>query len=314
MNTALKKSLILSGGRDLPCWEQSPPGIQQLLDEPKLATGPNDRYSRLSRAVLLSIEQDRVSWIRFAAGVALGDDVHAPDPMASYRAGSNGLVRVSFAEGRAFWRDLPALLPDADGLASQPAAVLGWAANLQVLVGGAEQPLLVAGVTSEKAKLLRWRAERITLPTALMETPDCANELRRQLRDAEDLYADIRRLAAGMLAETLPDPTSKDTRARARDMILAGPAPRLFFASVERSLGRVMALLSTGDVEEADAIWTGALLLAGRAGWQAARDDMGNSPKALRADAKYFPRLTARLRALRPAEPNQSVADTEAIA
>ena len=38
---------------DLPTWERSAPQIAELRGEPVLATGPNDRYSRLARAVLL---------------------------------------------------------------------------------------------------------------------------------------------------------------------------------------------------------------------------------------------------------------------
>ncbi|MFC0669315.1 type I-E CRISPR-associated protein Cse1/CasA [Azotobacter chroococcum] len=315
LGESLAQSLCLAlhppsraGHEDLPSWERNPPGLAQLRGEPTLASGPNDRYSRLTRAVLLlPDEQGRVQWIRFAAGIALAEDAQAPDPMASYRAGSHGLVRLSFTEGRAFWRDLPALLPDAEGLASQPAAVLGWAANLQFLLGGSEQPLLVAGLASDQAKLLRWRSERIALPAALLVSADCANELRRQVREAEELFGDIRKLAAGMLADTLPDPSSKDTWARARSLFDAGPAPALYFASAERALGQVMALLGSGDpddLDKAEALWSRTLLAAAQAAWQSVRDGLGRSPKALRAEALAWPRFRALLRDLQSADPS----------
>src|SRR5690606_7091667 len=230
-----------TGHEDLPAWEREAPTIARLRGDPELATGPNDRYSRQSRAVLLVADDERrVQWIRFAAGLALGDDLQAPDPMASYKAGSNSLVRLSFSEGRALWRDLPALLPDAEGKTSQPAAVLEWAANLQFYLGQTVQPLLIAGLASDQAKLLRWRSERIVLPARLLASPDHANELRRYVRDAEELFMALRKLATGMLAETLPDSGSKDTWARARSLIDAGPAGALYFAQAERHLGHVM--------------------------------------------------------------------------
>jgi CRISPR system Cascade subunit CasA len=301
--------------KDLPCWELKPPSISQLRDNPLLATGPNDRYSRQTRAVLLLPDkQGQVQWIRFAAGIALGDDAQAPDPMASYRAGSNSLVRLSFTEGRAFWRDLPALLPDADGLACQPAAVLGWTANLQFLLGNSQQPLLVAGLASDQAKLLRWRSESINLPTALLASRECANELRACVRRAEELFGAIRKLAAGMLAETLPDSGSKDTYARARSLVDAGPAAAMYFASAERSLGQVMVLLGSGElaeVDRAEAMWQKTLLSAAQATWQAVREGLGRSPKALRAEAKFYPRLLALLHPLRPLENPPSIADKE---
>jgi CRISPR system Cascade subunit CasA len=325
LGASLAQSLCLAlhpptqaGHEDFPCWEQAPPSVAQLRDEPKMATGANDRYSRQTRAVLLlPDEQGQLRWIRFAAGIALGDDIQAPDPMASYRAGSNNLVRLSFTEGRAFWRDLPALLPDAEGLACQPAAVLGWAANLQFLLGNGQQSLLVAGLASDQAKLLRWRSERITLPTALLASPECANELRVYVRRAEELFSAIRKLAANMLAETLPDPGSKDTNARARSLFDSGPAAALYFASVERALGQVMLLLGSGDLadlDKAEALWQQTLLAAAQAAWQAVREGLGRSPRALRADAKLYPRLLTLLRPLRPPENNLSIADKEAQA
>ncbi len=325
LGASLAQSLCLAlhpptqvGHEDLPCWEQAPPSIVALRDEPKMATGANDRYSRQTRAVLLlPDEQGLVRWIRFATGIALGDDLQAPDPMASYRAGSNSLVRLSFTEGRAFWRDLPALLPDAEGLACQPAAMLGWAANLQFLLGNSQQSLLVAGLASDQAKLLRWRSERITLPAALLASPEYANELRTYVRRSEELFGSIRKFAANMLAETLPDPGSKDTYSRARSLFDSGPAAALYFASAERSLGQVMLLLGSGDLadlDKAEALWQQTLLAAAQTAWQAMREGLGRSPRALRADAKLYPRLLALLRPLRPPENNRSIADKEAQA
>lgn len=325
LGASLSQSLCLAlhpptqtGHKDLPCWELEPAGISQLRGNPRLASGPNDRYSRQTRAVLLlPDDQGQVQWIRFAAGIALGEDIQAPDPMASYRAGSNNLVRLSFTEGRAFWRDLPALLPDAEGLACQPAAVLGWAANLQSLLGIDEQPLLIAGLASDQAKLLRWRSERITLPTALLASPDCANELRNYMRRSEDLFGSLRKLATTMLAETLPDPSSKDTYARARSLFDGGPAAALYFATAERALGQVMGLLGSGDMDDldkAEAHWKQTLLPAAQIVWHAVREGLGRSPGALRAEAKLYPRLLALLQPLRSPENQSSSADKEARA
>lgn len=294
---------------DLPAWEREVPTIAQLRGDPELATGPNDRYTRQTRAVLLLADNGhRVQWIRFAAGLALADDLQAPDPMASYRAGSNSLVRLSFTEGRALWRDLPALLPDAEGKASQPAAVLEWAANLQFLLGNnAAQPLLVAGLASDQAKLLRWRSERVVFPARLLASPDHANELRRYVRDAEELFAAVRKLAVGMLADTLPDAGSKDTWARARSMVDSGPAAALFFGSAERHLGRVMALLAGDALDESEALWRQSLHEAAHAAWRAVVAGLGRGARALRAEARHYPRLLGLLRPLR----DISISDTE---
>lgn len=296
-----------SAAEDLPAWERDAPGILQLAAEPTLASGPNDRYTRQSRAVLLLPEEEgSVRWIRFAAGQALADDVQAPDPMASYRPGANNsMVRLSFGEGRAFWRDLPSLLPESAAAGSTRAAVLDWAANLRS--AGADTPsstLLVAGLASDQAKLLRWRSETLVLPALLLDSEACANDLRGRLAEAEELYVELRKVAVALLAEALPDPASKDTWARARALFANGPAAATYFAVAERALPTLMGFIARDSAEaldEAEEFWHSRLLAALRSAWQVVRESQGLSVAALRAEAKVRPRYLALLRRYRSA-------------
>jgi len=296
-----------SSRTDLSSWERSPVERFTLLADASLASGPNDRYTRLSRAVLLE-ENDAgfVQWLRFAAGVALEDDSNAPDPMASYRAGSNSLVRLSFREGRALWRDLPALVPDEDGKACQPAATLSWAANLNVQLGlrGKGQPLLIAGLASDQAKLLRWRCERIALPAMLLTNPQLAGYLRLEVSRSENLYERLRSIATDMYAEAMPDPRSKDTRARARAVVDAGAAAAIFFVRAERSLPQLLQLVGAGDGDGADRHWSATLFDACEECWESLRRNLGRSPLALKAEARSWPRFRGLLREHSLIEPN----------
>lgn len=283
---------------DLPAWEREPISLRALKSDPCLASGPNDRYTRQTRAVLLlPVGNGQVQWLRFAAGVALAEDPNALDPMASYRAGSNGLVRLSFAEGRAFWRDLAALLPDASGKESQPAAVLGWASNLQLELGDSHrhQPLLSAGLSSDQAKLLRWRLEHIVLPVAFLTNSDLAGVLRNLLRKAEDVFKRMRQSAVDMLAETLPDSACKDTKSRARSIFDLSPVAASFFSEVERYLAPVLVRLADGELDGAESAWDAALLAAAEKTWDILRRNLGRSPAALRAEAKAYPIFRAGL-------------------
>lgn len=279
---------------DLPSWEREPPTIAALHGEPLLASGANDRYTRLSRAVLLCREDSgAIRWLHFSAGLALGEDPNAPDPMASFRAGSNGLVRLTFNEGRALWRDLPALVPNS-GSGSQAAAVVQGAVALHKELNPFEavhQPLLVAGLASDKAKLLRWRMEQITLPSTLLLEPDKALHLRERVAVADDLFGEIKRLAIGMLAETMPEPGHKDTRGRARSLVESGPLAASYFASAERVLPELLRLIGEGQPEPAEALWCQALRQAARQAWQQLLQGLGSSARALRADARYWPRF-----------------------
>lgn len=291
---ALHPTLSAGADPDLPCWEREPLGISELRGGPVLATGPNDRYTRLSRAVLFCREADGgIRRLYFAAGLALGEDPNAPDPMASFRAGSNGLVRLTFGEGRALWRDLPALVPNA-GEGSQSAAVIQQAVGLHGQLNPFEsvyQPLLVAGLASDQAKLLRWRMEQIVLPSALLIDADKALSLREQVAEAEALFREIKRLATGLLAETLPDPASQDTRKRARSLVEAGPLTASFFAETERTLPELLRMIAEGQPEQAQQLWRCSLRQAAEKAWHQTLAGLGRSVPALRADAKYWPRF-----------------------
>lgn len=298
---------------DLPSWERPAVRREDLTAAPSFATGPNDRYSRRSRAVLLlETETGQVQWVRFAAGVALAEDPNAPDPMASYHIGERP-IRISFAEGRAFWRDLPSLLPDPAGKSSLPAAVLEWATNLNAALGelDREQPVLAAGLSSAKAKLERWRCEQLVLPAALLSDAELARSLRAEARRAEELHGAIRKVATSMLAATMPDPDHKDTRARARSIIDTGASAAAFFAAAERALPGLLRRVAQGDGEGANTYWAENLQRAAEACWESLRRDLGQRPQALRAEARAWPRFRGLLRELRGEESNPKPKEKE---
>lgn len=300
---------------DLPSWEREPPSIAALRGEPLLASGPNDRYTRLSRAVLLCREAEGgIRWLHFAAGLALGEDPSAPDPMASFREGSAGPVRLSFSESRALWRDLPALLP-ASGAAGRAAAVMDYAASLHAELNPfdqpGQQPLLAAGLASDQAKLLRWRLEQRELPASLLREPHKAQVLRIALAAGETLFLDLKRLASGLVAETLPDPNHKDTRANARSRVDSGPLAATYFAEAERGLAPLLAALDAGHLEQAHSDWLNTCRQAAERAWERQLAGLGQSPRAVRADARYWPRFRALLNQQAP-RPEAVATDKEA--
>lgn len=285
---------------DLPAWEAPAPQMKDLEADGQLARGINDRYTRLSRAVLLLNDGDRVSVqaIRFAAGIALADDPNATDPMASYRMGSTNMVRVTFTEGRALWRDLSAMVPDASGKAALPAAVLSWATNLYNALGqfDATLQLIVAGLASDKAKLLRWRVAALTLPQQLAADEGSAQSLRRHIQHAEDVYGQLRKVASELFAKMAPDSSSKDTYARARDTVEAGPLAPLYYGALERALPALMTQLAKGDEQQAHEQWSSAIHDAAEQAWQALVRTAGLSSAALRAQAITYPKFKSILK------------------
>jgi CRISPR system Cascade subunit CasA len=284
---------------DRPAWELAPVELGALSADPTLPTGPNDRYTRLSRAILLEREPDRlVRWLRFGAGIALEDSPHAPDPMASFRPGADHLVRVTFTEGRAFWRDLPALLPSAPGEGFQAAQVMQSAALVRRRLEGvgSQQPVWVVGLASEKAKLVRWRSERIQLPPQLLIQPSQGQALRAELALAETLYRDLKGLAVQLVAGTMPDGKNKETRARAREIVEAGPLTAAFFSGAERSLPDLMEDLAQAQPERAQQRWQLALKRAAGDAWWAQRNSLGENARVWVAEAQLQTSLGVLLR------------------
>lgn len=297
---------------DLPSWERSKPTIAMLRADPTMASGPNDRYTRLSRAVLLAPAAGgdgpacEVRQLHFAAGLALDEDPNAPDPMACYRVNKEGkAIRISYSEGRTIWRDLPSLVPDPSKSRDIPAAILGWAANLYSALGqwDATIQILTAGLASDQAKLLRWRAERIELPKALLMQADAAEFLRLQVRFAEETHNRLRSLHTSLIAQTMPDPDHKDTKARAKTILTNSPAAAVFFSAAERALPGLMQQIASGDFDMADRNWKAMLAEAAKQSWAATRRSLGDSPAALRADARTWPRFIGLLNTLVPPAP-----------
>lgn len=302
---------------DLPAWEKSAIDLDLIRSDSALATGPNDRYTRQSRAVLLLPNETfgEISHILFGAGIALMDDPNAPDPMSSYRINKEGkAIRVSFSDGRSLWRDLPSLLPDPSRSFNIPPAVLGWAANLYTSLGEWDTyiPVLAAGLASNQAKLERWRAERIVLPETLLTKIDAAKELRAQVRFSEEIFLSTKDYCTNMVALSMPDSEHKDTRSRSRQIVANSPAAVVFFATAERALPKLMREITTDDIDAAIEGWANTLILSAKQSWEAVRQSLGDSPAVLRADAKTWPRFNDWLKSLTPNNKESATKETTA--
>ncbi len=274
---------------DPPAWEVPAISLLQLKAGALLSSGVNDRYTRLSRAVLLHRDDDgAVRHLRFAAGLGMEEDPNAPDPMTSFRVGLNGLVRLGLSEGRAFWRDLPTLLPPVGAQSAKAAAVIAWATGLRADLGvsGDMQGLIVAGLASDKAKLQRWRMERVVLPAELLLHPEAARILVVLLQEAEETHRQLRRIGAQAMAMMMADAANKETLADARARVDAGGFNGRFFARLEQALPLAMSQIAHGEAEEAYQQWRGVQAKAVVLYWDLLTTNLGATPAAWRAEAK----------------------------
>lgn len=276
---------------DLPSWERARLMTADLKAVPIVATGPNDRYTRQTRAVLFQPEEDgTIRWLCLAAGQGLEEIPHAPDPMASFRVGNAGPERLTFSQERALWRDLPALLPEGGEQNAIPAAILDGATRLNKSMGGKHLRFLVAGLASYQAKLLRWRVEQLELPQVIFEQAEATRMVRHLLEMTHILFASIQRAAVQLIADTLPNSQQKDTRSRARALFEAGPIAPLFFTRAERALMTTLALIEH-DPDAAQRAWQRVLREAALTCWEALLTSQGGGARLWRANAKAEPRL-----------------------
>jgi CRISPR system Cascade subunit CasA len=273
-----------SNQNDLPAWEKVPPAIKDLAAPATLATGPNDRYTRQSRGVLLDVDDEgRVSELWFAPGLALQDDPRAPDPMVAQRMSKDGktILRVRFDDGRALWRDLPSLTAGAKEMAP---AVLRHAADIT----DEEEVLhvLAAGLASDQAKLERARMELLRLPHALLAVEAAAAQLREDVAAAEALHDELRALAARVVALTQSDPEHTETRKKARERVAQSPLADVYFTRLEQRLPALMAAYAANDWEAAHRLWQNAMTEAARAFWHALGVLLSDTPRAWKAMAQ----------------------------
>lgn len=290
---------------DLPSWELPPPMLSDILSAPSLATGHNDRYTRLTRSTLLMEDGNSrtVRFLRFGEGRALQDD--NLDPMVSCHVKDGEAKRISFTEGRSIWRDLPSMVPDSTRTYDIQAASLAWAVNLrETLDESATYLNLIAcgwkNAQNKAAKIMRWRLERIAMPAEVLINADSAQFLRSEVRDAETFFNLMRDVFIALIAQTMPDPERKETAKRARSILTNGPAAAVFFSAAERALPKLMRQIAEGEIDAADQDWKATLTDAAHQAWKATRQSLGDTPAVLRADARVWPRFIDLLKTLTP--------------
>jgi CRISPR system Cascade subunit CasA len=284
------------GTEDIPSWEQNPPTVEELArGQEDLATGPNDRYTRLTRAVLLIEEEPgagSVRWIRFGAGRALAKDPQRPDPMVATRMDPSDAKPVRFEEGRAFWRDLPTLVPAPADSMVHPPAVLSWATALCAALGqlDREMPILVAGVASQQAKLLRWRKEVVRLPAKVLTAQDAAHFVRLWVGRCEEVYNDLRSSLSRVqeqLAKSGAAPRSRRAGFRS-DMAAA-----VYFQRAEWALPELLSDAVNNRTAEK---WRRELWQAAREAWDTGIRHLGASATVWVAEARQRASFFARCR------------------
>lgn len=273
--------------RDQAAWEQSAPGLDALRRGVDVVpAGPAQRYTFLSRAVLLGpAEGPRQRIARYAEGLVMAQSP-TPDPMAAERSTGKGPMPLLLREDRAFWRDLQAMTA-AEG--NQPPATVLTALAIRLERGDPEPlPLLAGGFLPDQAKPVLWRLEERKVPPALLMAEGAAARLLPALQAAEatgraldDAMRDLAMAWIQGSGERTPDQASVTALVQQLNGM-----PR-YWQRLEAEFWRLSEQLgSGGDPDAALAAWSGALQVAVRSIWSTATAQLGASARALAAAAR----------------------------
>jgi CRISPR system Cascade subunit CasA len=201
---------------DRPLWEREPETLSALRSGcERNVDGFADRYTWRTRSIRLRRNaQGNVTQIAFASGVGANAEHHR-DPMVAYRIDEKkGRLPVIFRD-RGLWRDFDSLLPDADGEA--PQVIVNGVALGRYCPDRFPRAVIVAGQSSDKAKIEYWRLERFDLPQALHGDRHVRKELRDLLGDAEEaeraLWSSCAAYARDLLSRGARKPEARDVRA-----------------------------------------------------------------------------------------------------
>jgi CRISPR system Cascade subunit CasA len=275
--------------KDRPVWEQD---LTPTYFEAKTAVGPLDRLTNLSRMIRLIPEADgTVQRCYYTQGRALSEG--PTDTMVSYRVDKKlGPQSRKVSESRASWRDLHGLLEFAgdDALRAGVLRSIG----LRVAEGTLSKapiPLRVVGIAADKAKVLLWRSDRFSVPTALLERPELVIELGGCMTIADEIASEVGRRVRSMCWHYLApvkeqmSPDTKDVNALADQL----DARTGYWATLEEAypalLKDIGALASAEpeDVAPVKARWRERCTLAARDSLLASQKRLGETPRAWRA-------------------------------
>jgi len=290
-------SIAVSEADDLPSWERKLPVRKQLGTKPgEPFSGPLDRFTRLTRAVLLIRDDDGlVRRMYYGCGMRPTYDVNSLDPFVAYTVTEFGKEKslrrraVSFEDGRAWWRDLPCLLPDPTGRRNEMPGTLKRARALLDEVGRFDAPLdvLVAGTATSQSSVLRWRTLRSHVISRFSHQEEAANFLRflvEAVEKASQAFHAVARDAVSLLQQHKPD---KHTRARASKTVTASCAGQRFFQGMQIEFERIQSALADGcDLTKAKELLDAAIAGAISDAAPHVRMLLDDSPRGFRARAK----------------------------
>ena len=279
---------------DHPSWEKDPPTIKELRDKKTVVPcGPADRYTWLSRALLLK-PGAAITHLLYAAGLAPAESP-APDPMVAVITGKKGPFPLSLRKGRAMWRDFHALVGDKG---SQPPSTIETAVEIRE-AQGEDDPisLLAGGLLPDQAKTVLWRLEeRRASPQLLAAKGDAVGVVDKALELVESVGKRLNEALSALLKAWLENGGEGPIES------VKGFASSLmphYWAALEPEFWMLVAQLGQGqDGHQALEHWRTTLKGSVDKVWDQARNSLGVDGRALAAEGRSSKALGKVFRAI----------------
>lgn len=287
---------------DAPSWELDAPYElrDKLVGKVRRSTpprGPMDSFSFHARLIRLLPEIDNGQIVVKSAYLTQGRSITNQqhfDPMKVYLQGqTEGVFALSLSEKRATWRDASALFHTPN--TGHPCRAVVWIGE-QVELGEIERQHLyrlntvgLATDAKNKAKFLMWRHDRMPAPVSLLADPNNAERILQATKEAEDISKQLEdrfRWVAKIYDAPSTDPeVVKEHKSDAVNKLVAAFDPRrTFWARLETPFHEYLRCLPE-DHEEALKKWCDTLEAEAKKCFNASRNALGTSPRALRTAA-----------------------------
>lgn len=294
--------------QDRPAWE-----VDQGAPTKRLPRGWLDLLTWQSRRIFLYATDSSVTGVALLKGDGFPEEWHPRNAelMVAYKKNPKATESqdpfppIRITEGRSLWRDSRSLFASVDG--GQPIGMLRFLASRKNALGSCRLvPVDLMGVSKERAKLLLWRHERITLATSLLSgqsgSESSLEALRIALDIAESIATNLRQstweIAKGMASMCgSSSPSSEQVRAIQASLYEEGQ----YWHRLEHPFTYFMAHISGDEAKTDQAIneWVDKASVAAKTSFREIVGGLSASVEVLKATSRVAPKFYSQVRNVR---------------
>ena len=287
--------------QDKPAWEMEDP----LQPERRIPIGYLDYLTWHSQRILLFPEEVTQSWVvsKISRGPALrlDESMQSLDPMKHYyKDEKKGIRFYRFIEGKAVWRDSPALFSFSSP-STNPPVVFRHLHDLlayDYLDRKDMMQFIAIGMANDQAKIEFTRLERFPLPLIYIEDEQLVGKLDHAIQIANDinriLYVAIHQFANEIISSSSHSANKAVSSKDANNLVSHLGMDYVYWSNLELHFHQLLVTLPT-QPEAAISDWSGKVRKIAHQALDHAIQLQGEGLNALKASALAREELTGNL-------------------